>query len=195
MKLRSMRGPNWVEASVSVTIVIENTSVTTVITAAAIAVRICRAASALPLITNDGRVPAFRRRRRGRARRCRRTARPRARSATVGTATGSCAAPRAARRRARDPRPHGRMLHGRRHWRRRSAARVALEVDGAFMAGRQRLPTRLPGSPPRRVTPILRVAQKCPPTASSEIRRVSSGAGRRIRISAGTRSSSQRRSS
>ena len=55
MKLRSMRGPNWVEASVSVTIVIENTSVTTVITAAAIAVRICLAASAVPLITNDGR--------------------------------------------------------------------------------------------------------------------------------------------
>ena len=54
MKLRSMRGPNWVEASVSVTIVIENTSVTTVITAAAIAVRICRAASAVPLITNEG---------------------------------------------------------------------------------------------------------------------------------------------
>ena len=55
MKLRSMRGPNCVEASVSVTIVIEKTSVTTVITAAAIAVRICRAASAVPLITNDGR--------------------------------------------------------------------------------------------------------------------------------------------
>ena len=55
MKLRSIRGPNWVEASVSVTIVIEKTSVTTVTTAAAIAVRISRAASALPLITNDGR--------------------------------------------------------------------------------------------------------------------------------------------
>src|ERR1035441_10576946 len=32
MKLRSIRGPNWVEASVSVTIVIENTTPTTVIT-------------------------------------------------------------------------------------------------------------------------------------------------------------------
>jgi hypothetical protein len=56
MKLRSIRGPNWVDASVSVTIVIEKTSVTTVITAAAIAVRICRAASALPLLMNDGRL-------------------------------------------------------------------------------------------------------------------------------------------
>ena len=55
MKLRSMRGPNWVEASVSVTIVIENTSVTTVITAAAIVVRTCRAASAVPLITHEGK--------------------------------------------------------------------------------------------------------------------------------------------
>ena len=54
MKLRSMRGPNCVEASVSVTIVIENTSPTTVMTAAAIAVRICRAASAEPQITHDG---------------------------------------------------------------------------------------------------------------------------------------------
>ena len=58
MKLRSIRGPNWVEASVSVTIMIENTSVTTVITAAAIAVRICLAASALPLITNEGSLQA-----------------------------------------------------------------------------------------------------------------------------------------
>ena len=56
MKLRSMRGPNCVEASVSVTIVIENTTPTTVITAAASAVRIWRAASAVPLITQDGSV-------------------------------------------------------------------------------------------------------------------------------------------
>ena len=55
MKLRSMRGPNCVEASVNVTIVIENTSVTTVITAAAIAVKICLAASAEPLITHEGK--------------------------------------------------------------------------------------------------------------------------------------------
>src|ERR1700730_12482150 len=55
MKLRNMRGPNYVEASVSVTIVIEKTSVTTVITAAAIVVRIWRAASALPLFRNEGR--------------------------------------------------------------------------------------------------------------------------------------------
>ncbi len=54
-KLRSIRGPNCVEASVNVTIVIEKTSVTTVITAAAIAARICRAASGPPLITNEGR--------------------------------------------------------------------------------------------------------------------------------------------
>ena len=55
MKLRSMRGPNCVEASVSVTIVIEKTSVTTVITAAAIVVRICLAASGVPLITHEGK--------------------------------------------------------------------------------------------------------------------------------------------
>ncbi len=55
MKLRSMRGPNWVDASVSVTRMIEKTTPTTVMTAAAIAVRICRAASALPEITQDGR--------------------------------------------------------------------------------------------------------------------------------------------
>ena len=55
-KLRSMRGPNWVDASVSATIVIENTSPTTVMTAAAIPMRIWRAASAEPLLTHDGRV-------------------------------------------------------------------------------------------------------------------------------------------
>jgi hypothetical protein len=56
MKFRSIRGPNCVEASVSVTIVIENTTPTTVITAAASAVRICRAASAVPLIVHAGNV-------------------------------------------------------------------------------------------------------------------------------------------
>ena len=56
MKLRSIRGPNWVEASVSVTIMIENTTPTTVITAAASAVRIWREASAVPLMTHEGRV-------------------------------------------------------------------------------------------------------------------------------------------
>ena len=55
MKLRSIRGPNCVEASVSVTIVIENTTPTTVMTAAASVVRICRAASAVPKITQLGR--------------------------------------------------------------------------------------------------------------------------------------------
>jgi len=54
MKLRSMRGPNWVDASVNVTRMIEKTTPTTVITAAAMAVRICRAASALPAITQAG---------------------------------------------------------------------------------------------------------------------------------------------
>ena len=54
MKFRSIRGPNCVDASVSVTRMIENTTPTTVITAAAIEVRICRAASAVPLITQDG---------------------------------------------------------------------------------------------------------------------------------------------
>ena len=54
MKLRSMRGPNWVEVSVSATITIENTTPTTVMIAAATAVRICRAASADPLIAQPG---------------------------------------------------------------------------------------------------------------------------------------------
>ena len=40
MKLRSIRGPNWVDASVNVTIVMEKTMPTTVITDAAIEVRI-----------------------------------------------------------------------------------------------------------------------------------------------------------
>ena len=56
MKFRSIRGPNWVEASVSVTIVIENTIPTTVITAAASAVRIVRAASAEPKCIQLGSV-------------------------------------------------------------------------------------------------------------------------------------------
>ncbi len=54
MKLRSIRGPNCVDASVNVTIVMEKTMPTTVITDAAIEVRSRRAASALPLITHDG---------------------------------------------------------------------------------------------------------------------------------------------
>ena len=60
MKLRSIRGPNCVEARVNVTIVIENTMPTTVITAAANVVRICRAASAVPNTIHDGsvRLPA-----------------------------------------------------------------------------------------------------------------------------------------
>ena len=56
MKLRSIRGPNWVEASVSVTIMIEKTTPTTVITAPASVVRICRALSAVPNLIHDGRV-------------------------------------------------------------------------------------------------------------------------------------------
>ncbi len=56
MKLRSIRGPNWVEASVRVTRMMEKTTPTTVMMAAAMVVRICRAASALPLITQPGRV-------------------------------------------------------------------------------------------------------------------------------------------
>ena len=54
MKLRSILGPNCVEASVSVTIVIEKTIPTTVITAAASDVRICRAASAVPNSIHEG---------------------------------------------------------------------------------------------------------------------------------------------
>ena len=58
MKLRSILGPNCVEASVSVTIVIEKTIPTTVITAAASAVRTVRAASAEPKMTHEGSVIA-----------------------------------------------------------------------------------------------------------------------------------------
>ena len=56
MKLRSIRGPNCVEARVSVTIVIENTTPTTVITAAASVVRIWRAASGVPNSIQAGSV-------------------------------------------------------------------------------------------------------------------------------------------
>ena len=56
MKFRSIRGPNWVDASVRVTRMMEKTTPTTVMMAAAIVVRICRAASALPLITQPGSV-------------------------------------------------------------------------------------------------------------------------------------------
>ena len=58
MKLRSIRGPNWVEASVRVSRMMEKTTPTTVMMAAAMVVRICRAASALPLITQPGSVKA-----------------------------------------------------------------------------------------------------------------------------------------
>jgi hypothetical protein len=54
MKLRSMRGPNWVEVSVSATITIENTTPITVITAVAIAVSTVLATSGEPLITQPG---------------------------------------------------------------------------------------------------------------------------------------------
>ena len=54
MKFRSMRGPNWVDARVKVTRMIENTTPTTVMTAALMAVSICRAPSELPLITHGG---------------------------------------------------------------------------------------------------------------------------------------------
>ena len=55
MKLRSIRGPNWVEVRVRATITMENTRPTTVMMAAAIAVRICRAASGDPLSSQPGR--------------------------------------------------------------------------------------------------------------------------------------------
>src|SRR5262245_16247525 len=58
MKLRNIRGPNWVDASVRATMVMEKTTPVTVMTAAAIAVRIWRAASALPELTHDGIVMA-----------------------------------------------------------------------------------------------------------------------------------------
>ena len=54
MKLRNIRGPNCVDARVSVTIVIEKTMPTTVMTAAASVVRIWRAASAVPKTIHDG---------------------------------------------------------------------------------------------------------------------------------------------
>ena len=54
MKLRSMRGPNCVDASWSARMVIEKTTPTTVMTAAAIAVRIVRAASGPPVLIHEG---------------------------------------------------------------------------------------------------------------------------------------------
>ena len=56
MKLRSIRGPNWVDASCSARIVIEKTTPTTVITAAAMEVRMVRAASGPPVFTHEGRL-------------------------------------------------------------------------------------------------------------------------------------------
>ena len=54
MNVRSIRGPNCVDASVSVTIMTENTTPTTVMSAPASDDRICLAASGEPLITHDG---------------------------------------------------------------------------------------------------------------------------------------------
>src|SRR5450756_3156933 len=56
MNVRSIRGPNWVEASVSVTIMTENTTPTTVMSDPASDDRICLAASGDPLITQVGRL-------------------------------------------------------------------------------------------------------------------------------------------
>lgn len=54
MKVRNMRGPNCVEASVKATIVIEKTTPTTVMMAAAMAVSTCRAESGVPKVTQFG---------------------------------------------------------------------------------------------------------------------------------------------
>ena len=54
IKVRSIRGPNCCDASVSVTITTEKTTPTTVISAPASDDRICLAASGEPLITHDG---------------------------------------------------------------------------------------------------------------------------------------------
>jgi hypothetical protein len=54
MKLRSIRGPNCVEARVRARMVTEKTTPATVMMAAAIAVRIVREASAPPVFTQDG---------------------------------------------------------------------------------------------------------------------------------------------
>ena len=54
MKLRSIRGPNWVDVRVSATITIEKTTPMTVMTAAAIAVSTVLATSAEPLMTQPG---------------------------------------------------------------------------------------------------------------------------------------------
>jgi len=56
MNVRSIRGPNWLDASVSVTIMTENTTPTTVMIAAASDDRISLAASGEPLITQAGSV-------------------------------------------------------------------------------------------------------------------------------------------
>jgi len=55
MNVRSIRGPNCCEASVSVTIMTEKTTPTTVMSAPASAARISLAASGEPLITQEGR--------------------------------------------------------------------------------------------------------------------------------------------
>ena len=56
MNVRSIRGPNWVQASVRVTIMTEKTTPTTVMSDPASDDRICLAASGEPLITQDGRL-------------------------------------------------------------------------------------------------------------------------------------------
>ena len=56
MNVRSIRGPNCCEASVSVTIMTEKTTPTTVMRAPASAARISLAASGEPLITQEGRL-------------------------------------------------------------------------------------------------------------------------------------------
>jgi hypothetical protein len=54
MNVRSIRGPNCCDASVSATIMMEKTTPTTVMSAPASDERICLAASGEPLITHDG---------------------------------------------------------------------------------------------------------------------------------------------
>jgi len=92
MKLRSIRGPNCVEASVSATIVIENTTPTTVITARRHRRQDLARPSAPGWMTHRRAARSRRCGRRGRARRCRRIPAPRAAPRATARATGWCAA-------------------------------------------------------------------------------------------------------
>ena len=133
MNVRSIRGPNCCEASVSVTIMTEKTTPTTVMSAPASAARICLAASGEPLITQEGRLQLAVEGGVVDAQRERRTAAPRRRSRRPGSATGWCGASRCAspirRRTAEDPIPIASPSAGRNSCRPGFPAHLRLRVS------------------------------------------------------------------